>query len=317
MSVFENEPFSSVLLPRYENLPLGRYIGILLLRTTQSETIFRTEGSGEPLSRETTIAGMQAKGVLDRIIISKRKQTAVERRAGREMLREQGVYKDLQCLLNTQAPCGKCPDCFIYGYAVGSGGAQRSRVLTEDAFSLLDSTEITGDRTFNALYDNSTMRNPETGEASTSLGSTEYVRPGVQFLDIETVKDVTAPEFIYVLGNILHSTRYGAIGTRIGRVENRLLGIAIGHQEIFSTLEWTQVTYDHLQVKKHPLSTEDVIEAAIKAATELKNKIFAWKGSWIIGDNLTAVVDEVANNYKDPQSFINKLRSCYSHISSK
>src|SRR5687767_12121369 len=142
MSIFTKEPLASALLERYENLPRGRFINLILLRTTQSETIFRTEGSGEPLSREVTVAGLENRQTIDRIVISKRKQTAVERRMGREMLRENGIYEAKQCLLNTQEPCGVCPDCYIYGYAVGSGGAQRSRVLTEDAYSLLDATEI-------------------------------------------------------------------------------------------------------------------------------------------------------------------------------
>ncbi|MEW6732807.1 MAG: type I-D CRISPR-associated protein Cas7/Csc2 [Acidobacteriota bacterium] len=311
MSVFAKEPFTSALLNSYKNLPHGHFISLVLLRTTQSEAIFRTEGSGEPLCREATLAGLQVHEIIDRIVITKRKQTAVERRSGRELLRDNGVYEKLSCLLNTQAPCGECPDCYIYGYAVGSGGAQRSRVLTEDAFSLLDATEITAERTFNALFDNSTMRNPATGEASTSLGSTEYVRPGVHFLDIETLKDVTQTEFIYVLGNILSSSRYGAIGTRIGRIDNRLLGIAIGRQEIFSTLELTQKTFDFLPSRQHPLESNDVVAAATKAAGELLNQVFGWNGYWLSGDQLTPVLAEAAEEYKNPQKLVANLQNCY------
>lgn len=311
MSVLSQEPFSSIFLPKYENLPYGNFISLVLLRTTQSETVFRTEGSGEPLSRETTIAGVEDSQLVDRVVISKRKQTAVERRFGREILRDNKVYETKPCLLNTQEPCGKCPDCYIYGYAVGGGGAQRSRVITEDAFSLLDISEISSERTFNALYDNSTMRNPNTGEASTSLGSNEYVRPGTHFLDIETLKDVTKAEFIYVLGSILRSTRYGAIGTRIGRVENQLLAIAVGKQEIFSTLELTQKAYDLLTNKKHPIPTKDVADAATLAATELLKKVFSWKGSWLAGNDLLPVLKEVEEAHQNPQTLVNSLLSCY------
>lgn len=311
MSILAQEPFASVLLTRYENLPRGHFINLVFLRTTQSETIFRTEGSGEPLCREATLAGVKDSHTLDRIVISKRKQTAVERRTGRELLRDHGVYEAKRCLLNTQDPCGECPDCYIYGYAVGSGGAQRSRVLTEDAFSVLDAAEITAERTFNALFDNSTMRNPETSEASTSLGSTEYVRPGVHFLDIETLKDITAAEFTYVLGNVLRSTRYGAIGTRIGRVENRLLGVAIGKQEIFSTLELVQKTYDLLESRQHPLLTDTVAAAATQAAEGLLGKVFGWRGTWLAGDALTPVLADVAEAYQNPAKLVAELRAGY------
>jgi CRISPR-associated protein Csc2 len=311
MSVFTQEPFASTLAPRYENLPRGRYISLIFLRTTQTETIFRTEGSGEPLCQEATVAGLADKRTIDRVVISKRKQTAVERRTGREMLREHGVYDVKSCLLNTQGPCGECPDCYIYGYAVGSDGAQRSRVFTEDAFSLLDAPEITDERTFNALFDNSTMRNPETGEPSTSLGSTEYVRPGAHFLDIETLKDVTAAELVYVLGNVLRSTRYGAIGTRIGRVENRLIGVAVGRQEVFSSLELTRKTYDALEAKQHPISTEVVAARASKAAGELLGNVFGWRGAWLSGADLTPLLAEVEEAYQNPKKLVAELQSCY------
>ena len=77
------------------------------------------------------------------VIISKRKQTAVERRTGRELLREHGLLKmarwqeEQPCALNTNAPCGTCIDCMLYGFAVGGGGAQKSRVMTDESYSSL------------------------------------------------------------------------------------------------------------------------------------------------------------------------------------
>src|SRR5947209_18131371 len=100
------------------------------------------------------------------------------------------------CGLNTNAPCGKCIDCMLYGYAVGGGGAQKSRVMTEDAYSIGPVAQVTGTRTFNATYDNGTMRNPD-GEASTSINEDEFVHAEAHFLDIETLKDVTVGELQY------------------------------------------------------------------------------------------------------------------------
>lgn len=311
MSVFSKEPFSSSLLEKYENLPRGRFINFVVLRTTQSETIFRTEGSGEPLSQEITIAGSKGSSTITRVILSKRKQTSVERRVGRELLRDQQVYDIKNCLLNTQEPCGECPDCYIYGYAVGSGGAQRSRVITEDAYSLLDIEQITAEKTFNALYDNSTMRHPETKEASSALGSSEYIRPGTHFLDIEVVKDITKQEFIYVLGNILRARRYGAISTRIGLMDNKVLAIGLGRQEIFSSLELTQRTYDLLEAKQHPLPTDTVAETATNAANELIGQVFGWKGAWLTGNQLTPVLTEVEKAYQNPEKLVAELRGIY------
>ncbi len=247
------EQYQQHFLPTYSNYPQGHYATLFLLRQVESEAIFRTEGSGEPLNREFVHPGLKDDGEpIQRVVISKRKQTAVERRTGRELLRRHSLLfeKDTKsgvCALNRNNPCGKCLDCMIYGYAVGGGGAQKSRVITDDAFSLHPATTIVGTRQFNALFDNSTMRDPETSKASTSIGTDEYVKPESIFLDMETIKDVTEAEFLYTLGNVMRSTRYGAISSRIGKVRNHLVGVIFSDCEVFSNLEWTQATFDNLR----------------------------------------------------------------------
>src|SRR4051794_14318430 len=83
----------SLLVPSYQNFPLGRYATLLVVRRTESETVFRTEGSGEGLVKEAVRAGRANGEVIRRVVISKRKQTAVERRTGRELLREHEMLK--------------------------------------------------------------------------------------------------------------------------------------------------------------------------------------------------------------------------------
>src|SRR6266516_3343214 len=249
--------YTDYLLPKYNNFPQGHYVSLVVIRKTESETIFRTEGSGEGLVKETVIAGLNNSQRIRRVVISKRKQTAVERRSGREVLREHNFLKNDSkgqiCALNTNAPCGKCIDCMLYGYAVGGGGAQKSRVMTDDSYSIGPVAQVTGRRTFNATFDNGTMRNPFTGDASTSINEDEYVLPETHFLDIETLKDVTAGELQYVIGNILRSSRYGAISSRLGKVRNTLVGIVFSDTELFSDLELTQAVYDTLLGDKDEL----------------------------------------------------------------
>src|SRR6266480_3732830 len=273
--------YSDYLLPKYNNFPQGRYVSLVVIRKTESETIFRTEGSGEGLVKETVIAGLNNSQRIRRVVISKRKQTAVERRSGREVLREHNFLKNDSkgqiCALNTNAPCGKCIDCMLYGYAVGGGGAQKSRVMTEDAYSIGPVAQVTERRTFNATYDNGTMRNPLTGEASTSINEDEFVLPETHFLDIETLKDVTAGELQYVIGNVLRSSRYGAISSRLGRVQNTLAAIIFSDTEIFSNLELTQAIYDNLLGSKDeldfPLLDKDVKKAVEDASNTLLNRL--------------------------------------------
>jgi len=245
------EKLAPFLAPTYENFPKGRTIGLVVLRTTHSETIFRTEGSGEPMCSEFVQAGVEDTNIIPRLVMTKRKQVAPERRRGREFLRSHNLlYSSPKgksiCSLNTNAPCEMCVDCFLYGFAAGGEGAQKSRVWTEDAFSLLPATEAIGDRTINAIFENGTMRD-ENGKASTALNTSEYIKPGVHFLDIVTIKDVTADELRYVIGNILLTTRYGAVSSRVGRMENEILGIFGGIAELPSSLELVQAVHDLLK----------------------------------------------------------------------
>jgi len=276
MSIAKLQPF---LAPSYENFPKGRTIGMVVLRTTQSETIFRTEGTGEPMCSEYVQAGIEDTESIPRLVITKRKQIAPERRKGREFLRSHNLLHTAKtneiCALNTNAPCEMCVDCFLYGFAAGGEGAQKSRVWTEDAFSVLHSTELIGDRTINAIFETGTMRD-EKGNASTALNTSEYIKPGVHFLDILTLKDVTADELRYTLGNILLTTRYGAVSSRVGRMDNQILGIFGGIAELPSSLELVQGVYDKLKAEntalEHPFKTQSLVDATQEIISNWTNK---------------------------------------------
>ncbi len=286
MSILDNlsilNKYSQYLLDEYKPFPLGRYVSVIVIRKTETETIFRTEGSGEGLVKELVTAGVEHSQLIRRVVISKRKQTAVERRTGREVLREHKLLKPagkdgLPCALNTNAPCGKCIDCMLYGYAVGGGGAQKSRVMTEDAYSIGPVAQVTDSRTFNATYDNGTMRNPANGEASTSINEDEFVRAETHFLDIETLKDVTLGELQYVLANIMRSSRYGAISSRMGKIHNTIAAVIFSDTEIFSNLELTQVVYDELlngnSELDFPLPDEVIFQSVQNATQQLLQQV--------------------------------------------
>jgi len=320
--------YSDYLQPRYDKFPHGRYASLLIVRKTESETIFRTEGSGEGLVKEIVTAGANSNNAVPmrRVMISKRKQTAVERRTGRELLREHELLKmaiankkEQICALNTNAPCGKCIDCMLYGYAVGGGGAQKSRVMTDDAYSIGPVAQVTGRRTFNATFDNGTMRNPFTDAPSTSINEDEYVLPETHFLDIETLKDVTLGELQYVIGNILRSSRYGAISSRLGRVRNTLAAIVFSDTEIFSNLELTQHVYDILKEDKEeldfPLVDGQVLEAVHEATNKLLSQVVGRMPTVLRDDVLKQVLNETITLYRnvdDVKTFLAEVDRGYS-----
>ncbi|WP_129674528.1 type I-D CRISPR-associated protein Cas7/Csc2 [Candidatus Chloroploca sp. Khr17] len=306
--------YADHLLQSYSNSPRGKYVSLLIVRRVESEAIFRTEGSGEPLNKEFVHAGGNADSpVVQRVVISKRKQTAVERRTGRELLRRFDLLfatKDGVCSLNTNNPCEKCMDCMIYGYAAGGGGAQRSRIITDDAFSLHPAQLITDTKMFNAPFDNSTPYS-EQGKRMTGLGSDEYVRPESLFLDIETMRDLTPGEFRYALGNVLRSTRYGAISSRIGKVRNLLVGIAFSDCELFSNLELTQQSYDLLRGGNadldFPLHDTTAVQAVRDAAQALRKRVLG-QVTMLDADTVSSIVAELGDLYGNEETLRNDLR---------
>ena len=316
MSILNN--YTEFMVDKYENFPQSRFLTLIVLRKAESEMIFRTEGSGEGLARDSVHAGLEDRDPISRVTISKRKQTAVERRTGRELLRQHKLLfyagdvenEENICALNRNKPCARCADCMIYGYAVGGGGAQKSRVITDDAFSILSYQTVTSKRTFNALYDNNTMRDPVTKQASSSIQEDEYVKPETLFIDMQTLKDLTADEIRYVIANILRSRRYGAISSRLGKMRNMLVGAIFSDCELFSNLELTQSVYDRLgpDGRKFPLDENKVKSEVVAAVADLSQKVIG--NLQILGDaELYELRNKIQQTFASPTEVKTLLRS--------
>ena len=304
------DSYTDFMVKQYENFPQSRYLTLIVLRKAESEMIFRTEGSGEGLARDSVHAGLEDRDVISRITISKRKQTAVERRTGRELLRQHNLLfyanglkeeEENICALNRNKPCARCADCMIYGYAVGGGGAQKSRVITDDAFSILSYQTVTAKRTFNALYDNNTMRDPVSGEASASIQEDEYVKPETLFIDMQTLKDLTADEIRYVIANVLRSRRYGAISSRLGKMRNTIVGAIFSDCEIFSNLELTQSVYDRLgsDGRQFPLDENRVKSEVTGAVADLTSDVIG-NLKPVVNTELTELISEIRQTFTSP-----------------
>lgn len=317
MSIEKLNPFFA---PTYENFPKGRTIGLVVLRTSLSELILRTEGTGEPMCREFVAAGLMPetrKNIVQRLVMTKRKQIAPERRTGREHLRSYDLLRlkdGVPCALNTNAPCEMCVDCFLYGFAAGGGGAQKSRIWTEDAFSILTATDTLSDRTINAIFETGTMRD-EKGNASTALNTSEYIKPGVHFLDVITLKDVTMDEFRYIIGNILLTSRYGAVSSRVGRMENQILGIFGGITELPSSLELVQAVHDRFAKNnkplEHPLDNGELIAEAQSVISGWTNR--RGVALQLSNEELEAVIADVDRHWSDAEreAFLKRLDTSY------
>jgi len=301
------ESFSEHFVSVPTNVKMAKYVTIFLLRHADSECIFRTD---KMINNELTHAGIIRKDLPSeyyRVFLSKRKQIAPERRTGRELLRQHGFLnkrdKDEPCEIN-KAMCGKCIDCTLYGSAVGAD-SRKSHVVSDESFSLLPYNVVTTEHTFNALYENGTMM--DDGTHSQSIQSDEVVKMGTIFLDMETITDVTMDEFLYILGNIIRTKRYGAMSSRLGKMTNTILGIAFSNCELFSNLEFTQQTYDILcdvlkipegDTPAFPLDPSVVRTCAKKT---IENEIKNMTGTVVLlnQQDMGSIMDQASDIYGD------------------
>jgi CRISPR-associated protein Csc2 len=247
LNSYENAFHTSI--PRFRQ---NRFVQIVVLRETKSHAIFTTEG--QTLDVERLQAGITSQTPIDRIVMYKRKQVAPERRTGKALIRDMNIFppatkKERRSVCQIMGDsCGQCPDCILYGYAATQGaGSQRARVLTDSGFIVRSESQVMRNIKLNAIQE--TIAG---GIAGSAFAGRENVLPQVFIPTVETLLDVTATEFIYALGNILKTTRYGAESNREGFIRNHILGIYFSDVEIFSNLELTQHYYDLLATPPTP-----------------------------------------------------------------
>lgn len=294
-----------LFLPAIPRIPQGRYVHFVMVRETESFPLFQTDGS---LNTIKVRAGLKDDSVVSRLLVFKRKQSTPERLTGRELLRACGIItdedkKENHCVYNAPkgGACKKCPDCIHYGYAIGDGGAEKSKVYVDSAYSISPYDVSHHTFSFNAPWESGTMTNKE-GETKVSFGSQDHVIPQVFFPAVVTLRDPIYEGFLYVLGNIQRADRYGAQDSRTGKVHNHLLAIVFANGEIFSNLRFTQAIYDTLKQKNQwsePLNRDHVLAAALEAYTSLMtSEPVARQKEWA-GDDLQKMLAEVTALYQD------------------
>jgi CRISPR-associated protein Csc2 len=318
------QKYAHLFVPTIPRTPTARYASVILLRETKSYAIFTTEG-GEQQDVEQTPAGLTHAEPTSRLVMFKRKQVAPERRTGKALLRQYGVfpytvlYKDKQtqtvayggeeiaqaqekskgkgwslagpyddCYL-VAGLCSHCPDCLTYGYAAIEGeGARKSRVMTDTCFTVRPYEIIQKQVKFNVI--------DEATHTSSTITEYDYTMPGVFLPAIETTVDLTADEFVYVLSNILRTTRYGKEGTRQGYIRNHVLTVAFSDVELFSNLEFTQAFYDAfvdagLDLAGDSLAFSHFQEKALQIIQQLTAEI-AGRLTLVTGKELKSILGE-------------------------
>lgn len=295
----------------FPRLASGKYVHFFMLRHSQSFPVFQTDGV---LNTARTQAGLETPDPISRLVMFKRKQITPERLAGRELLRSLGLTsadsadKDKFCEYNGEGSCKKCPDCIIYGFAIGDSGSERSKVYSDSAFSLSAYEQSHRSFTFNAPFEGGTMS--EKGVMRTAINELDHVLPEISFPTVETLRDPTFEGFLYVLGNLLRTRRYGAQESRTGTMSNHIIGIVLCDSEIFSNLHFTQALYDGLKPDFHaPIA--DIIKKAIEVTNNLLNNEPVRKNQVIMGSQLTDLLTEVSAIYQDESQLKSTISTLY------
>lgn len=279
-------------------LPMRRYVSVVILREFDSTAVLTTEG--QTLDVEMVRSGRKYSEPISRVLLQKRKQIAPERRTGRAFHRDRSLGEGCDFM---RSMCGKCPDCLIYGFAATSGeGAHRSRVLTDSGFTIRPYEAMQRSITLNAIDDST-----RGGVSGSAFAEREHIRPQVFFPTIETAVDVTPAEFLYVLRNILTTTRYGAESNRQGFVNNHVVALLFGHGELISNLSLTQGVYDRLREKggerfhEFPLERSEV-EKAVMDVLEEEAKRSYLPVDLCAGEELVTLLDGVRDLWRNEEA---------------
>ena len=323
MTLESLQPYARYFVPEIPRTPTNRYASIILLRETKSYAIFTTEG-GEQQDVEQVPAGLRHPEPITRLVMFKRKQVAPERRTGKALLRQYGIFpyaiRNGQVLYGeealkeknhwedcylTEGLCTHCPDCLIYGYAaIEAEGARKARVVTDTCFTIRPYEVIQKRIKFNVI--------DEARHTSGTITEYDYTTPGIFLPAVETTVDLTADEFVYVLGNILRTTRYGKEGSRQGFVRNHILAIAFSDVEIFSNLEFAQALYDALvdagkDLANDPLSFAELQGYADRVIRALTADL-AGRLTLVTGPELEAILADVRALNRDEARLAEFLR---------
>jgi len=240
---------STGLVENLINEPSAHYIHVLLLRELQSSAIFTTSGQDADIAT----VGIVADGELvdySPVMMFKRKQTGSDRRKGKELQRN---LIDMKDTMNVNEMTQDSPESILYGSAAGDEAISvTSRVMYDTAYSIRDSSVVVEEKFQNAPGDEFAKG------ATTAIREPDFIIPGTLFPCVITLRDVTFDELVFVLGITKMNKRYGAATSRIGRMENHILGIYYGMEEGPANLILSQEVSRRMAMKDGKLTKKNL-----------------------------------------------------------
>ena len=243
------DKLSTGLVENLINEPSAHYIHVLLLRELQSSAIFTTSGQDADIATVGIVAGGELVDYSP-VMMFKRKQTGSDRRKGKELQRNLIAMKDT---MNVNEMTQDSPESILYGSAAGDEAISvTSRVMYDTAYSIRDSSAVVEEKFQNAPGDEFAKG------ATTAIREPDFIVPGTMFPCVITLRDVTFDELVFVLGITKMNKRYGAATSRIGRMENHIMGIYYGMEEGPANLILSQEVSRRMAVENGGLTKENL-----------------------------------------------------------
>jgi len=275
------------------------YIKLLLVRETTGYLIIRSTEPDEVISTEI--------GDKEVVVIPSRKLKAREKLTGLLLCRKFGVvHPDVEYNFIKQAIQLANPNSLVFGDSVTEEREAiglPARVLYEWSYSLRPKNEIIEELTHNALSEEGTMWDKESGTYRESLYDVQYVKPGIFFPQFITFPDITPEGFLHVLISIMKTTRYGAQSNVMdANVRNHIVAIALDQFEpaissYVLSKEWDRdkVTLD--DIKKYTVEKLKECSKVVKLDNETEKPI----------TKLIQLIDELLNNESTLKEIYKKL----------
>lgn len=248
-----------------EKKPKENYVNILVLRELKSAARFTTDGTQ---ANSATIRIGNTEETVGKLF--GRKQVASDRRKAKALQRTlitdemKKAVKDWNgCTMKVNEMCQKCPECALFGSAASEESVSiTSRVMYDEAYTIRAVSAIVEEFFQNAPGDDYTK------EPTSAIREPDFFKEGTLFPCAITLKDATIEEVMFFLNVTDRNSRYGATGTRFGKVQNHILGVYASHREGPSSLEITREIALRLAEKKVEQSRRTIEE-------ELKNVMYS------------------------------------------
>ncbi|KUK70138.1 MAG: CRISPR-associated protein Csc2 [Methanocalculus sp. 52_23] len=224
-------------LEKPEKKPKNRYVNLLVLRELLSAARFTTDGTE---ANSAVIRIGETEETVGKLF--GRKQVASDRRTAkavqRALITDEMKKKKVDwdgCSMEVTKMCQQCPECALFGSAASEGNvSMTSRVMYDEAYTIRSLSTIVEEFFQNAPGD-AYVKN-----ATSGIREPDFFKEGVLFPCVVTLKDVTPEEVLFFMNVTDRNSRYGATGTRFGKVRNHILGVYAGGREGPSSLEVTR-----------------------------------------------------------------------------